>query len=30
MKIFINTLTGKTFTLKVEPSDPIGIIKAKI
>ena len=30
MKIFINTLTGKTFTLEVEPSEPIGRVKAKI
>uniref|UniRef100_A0A8D8WRZ9 Polyubiquitin-C n=1 Tax=Cacopsylla melanoneura TaxID=428564 RepID=A0A8D8WRZ9_9HEMI len=30
MKIFVKTLTGKTITLYVEPSDTINLIKAKI
>jgi len=30
MQIFVNTLTGKTITLEVEPSDTIENIKAKI
>jgi ubiquitin len=30
MQIFIKTLTGKTITLEVEPSDSIANIKAKI
>ncbi|XP_072389090.1 polyubiquitin [Diabrotica undecimpunctata] len=30
MQIFVKTLTGKTITLEVEPSDTIDIIKAKI
>ena len=30
MQIFINTVTGKTITLDVEPSDTIEIVKAKI
>ncbi|XP_072046237.1 polyubiquitin-A-like [Amphiura filiformis] len=30
MKIFIKTLTGKTITLEVEPSDTIGNVKVKI
>ena len=30
MQIFVKTLTGKTITLKVEPSDGIEIVKAKI
>ena len=30
MQIFIKTLTGKTITLDVEPSDTIENIKAKI
>lgn len=30
MQIFVKTLTGKTITLEVEPSDSIGNIKAKI
>jgi ubiquitin len=30
MKIFINTVTGKTFTLEVEPAEPIEIVKVKI
>ncbi|KAL3211844.1 hypothetical protein MRX96_036249 [Rhipicephalus microplus] len=29
-KIFVKTLTGKTITLEVEPSDTIEIVKAKI
>ena len=30
MQIFVKTLTGKTITLEVEPSDSIEIVKAKI
>ena len=30
MQIFVKTLTGKTITLEVEPSDTIGNVKAKI
>lgn len=30
MQIFVKTLTGYSFTLNVEPSDTIGIVKAKI
>ena len=30
MKIFVKTLTGKTITLEVEPSDSIEIVKAMI
>ena len=30
MQIFIKTLTGKTITVDVEPSDTIEIVKAKI
>ena len=30
MQIFVKTLTGKTITLEVEPSDTIDNIKAKI
>lgn len=30
MQIFVKTLTGKTITLEVEPSDTIENIKAKI
>jgi ubiquitin len=30
MQIFVKTLTGKTITLEVEPSDTIGALKAKI
>ncbi|XP_054436322.1 ubiquitin-60S ribosomal protein L40-like isoform X1 [Pteronotus mesoamericanus] len=30
MQIFAKTLTGKTITLEVEPSDTIEIVKAKI
>ncbi|XP_060731261.1 polyubiquitin-B isoform X3 [Tachysurus vachellii] len=30
MQIFVKTLTGKTFTLEVEPSDTIENVKAKI
>ena len=30
MQIFVKTLTGKTLTLDVEPSDTIKIVKAKI
>lgn len=30
MQIFVKTLTGKTITLEVEPSDSIGNLKAKI
>jgi len=30
MQIFIKTLTGKTITLDVEPSDTIESVKAKI
>ena len=29
MQIFVKTLTGKTITLDVEPSDSIGNIKQK-
>ncbi len=29
MQIFVKTLTGKTITLEVEPSDSIEIVKAK-
>ena len=30
MQIFVKTLTGKTITLDVEPSDGIGNVKEKI
>lgn len=30
MQIFVKTLTGKTITLEVEPSDTIDSVKAKI
>jgi len=30
MQIFVKTLTGKTITLEVEPSDSIDNIKAKV
>ena len=30
MRIFVKTLTGKTITLEVEPSDTIENVKAKI
>jgi small subunit ribosomal protein S27Ae len=30
MQIFVKTLTGKTITLDVEPSDTIDNVKAKI
>ena len=30
MQIFVKTLTGKTITLEVEPSDTIEVVKAKI
>jgi ubiquitin len=30
MEIFVKTLTGKTITLEVEPSDTIANVKAKI
>jgi len=30
MQIFVKTLTGKTITLDVEPSDSIENVKAKI
>ena len=30
MQIFVKTLTGKTITLEVEPTDSIEAIKAKI
>ena len=30
MQIFVKTLTGKTITLEVEPSDTIESVKAKI
>jgi len=30
MQIFVKTLTGKTITLDVEPSDTIESVKAKI
>ena len=30
MQIFVKTLTGKTITLKVERSDTIELVKAKI
>ena len=30
MQIFVKTLTGKTVTLEVEPSDSIDNVKAKI
>jgi ubiquitin-large subunit ribosomal protein L40e len=30
MQIFVKTLTGKTITLDVEPSDSITAVKAKI
>ena len=30
MQIFVNTLTGKTITLEVEPSDTIDQVKQKI
>lgn len=30
MQIFVKTLTGKTITLDVEPSDSIDVVKQKI
>ena len=30
MQVFVKTLTGKTITLEVEPSDTIDVVKAKI
>lgn len=30
MQIFVKTLTGKTITLEVEPSDSIDVVKSKI
>ena len=30
MQIFVKTLTGKTITLEVEPSDSVDNIKSKI
>jgi ubiquitin len=30
MQVFVKTLTGKTITLDVEPSDSIEIVKQKI
>lgn len=30
MQIFVRTLTGKSLTLEVEPSDTIGALKQKI
>lgn len=30
MQIFVKTLTGKTITLEVDPSDMINAVKAKI
>ena len=30
MQIFVKTLTGKTITLEVDPSDTINTVKAKI
>ena len=30
MQIFVKTLTGKTITLEVEPSDSIENVKAKL
>jgi len=30
MQIFVKTLTGKTITLEVDPSDSIDIVKTKI
>ena len=30
MQIFVKTLTGKTITLEVEPSDSIETVKGKI
>ena len=30
MQIFVKTLTGKTITLEVEPSDSIENVKAKV
>ena len=30
MQIFVKTLTGKTITLGVEPSDTVGGVKAKV
>jgi ubiquitin len=30
MQIFVQTLTGKTITLEVDPLDSIGIVKQKI
>ena len=30
MQIFVKTLTGKTITLEVEPSDTIETVKTKI
>jgi ubiquitin len=30
MQIFVKTLTGKTITLEIEPSDTIEAVKAKI
>jgi ubiquitin len=30
MQVFVKTLTGKTITLEVEPSDTIDNVKAKV
>jgi len=30
MQIFVKTLTGKTITLDIEPSDTIDLVKQKI
>jgi ubiquitin len=30
MQIFVKTLTGKTITLEIEPTDTIGSLKSKI
>ena len=30
MQVFVKTLTGKTITLDVEPSDTIEVVKGKI
>ena len=30
MQVFVKTITGKTITLEVDPSDTIGIVKAKL
>jgi len=30
MQVFVKTLTGKTITLEVEPSDTVDVVKSKI